>query len=184
VAAGATASISVTAEPPKDAQAATSPITVTVTGGGETATADLKVTVTGSYALDVSTPNSVLSTSANAGSTTDFVLAITNSGTAPVTNVTPSAAAPTGWKVVFNPPTVDAIVPGDTTNVTAQITPTGDAITGDYNVTLTAKAAEASGNVVVRVKVDTPAFWWIAGVALLAVVFVGLWWVFRTYGRR
>ena len=34
------------------------------------------------------------------------------------------------------------------------------------------------------VKVETPAFWWIAGLALIALVFVGLWWVFRTYGRR
>ena len=155
-----------------------------MTGGDQTATADLKVTVTGSYSIEVSTPNSVLSTTANAGTTTDFPLTFTNTGTAPLTVVKPTASAPTGWTVEFDQESVPTIAPGDSATVTAKITPTGDAITGDYNVTMTATAAEASGNVTIRVKVDTPAFWWIAGLALIAVVFVGLWWVFRTYGRR
>ena len=49
---------------------------------------------------------------------------------------------------------------------------------------MTAKAAEGSGNVTIRVKVETPAFWWIAGLLLIVAVFAGLYWVFRTYGRR
>ena len=68
--------------------------------------------------------------------------------------------------------------------MTAKITPTSDAITGDYNVVMTAKAAEASGNTTIRVKVETPAYWWIAGLLLIVAVFAGLYWVFRTYGRR
>ena len=59
-----------------------------------------------------------------------------------------------------------------------------DAITGDYNVVMTATAAEATGNATIRVKVETPAFWWIAGLLLIVAVFAGLYWVFRTYGRR
>jgi uncharacterized membrane protein len=184
VAAGGSTTITVTALPPSQTDAGTSTITVTATGGGTTASADLKVTVTGSYSLDVSTPNQVLSTSANAGSTTDFQLTITNTGTAALTDVQPSASAPTGWKVTFDQDTIATIAPNETATVTAAITPTGDAITGDYNVTMSAKAAEASGSVTIRVKVETPAFWWIAGILLIAVVFVGLWWVFRTYGRR
>ncbi len=184
VTAGGTSTITVTATPPAGVDAGTSDINVTVTGGDRTATADLKVTVTGSYSISVSTPNSVLSTTANAGTTTDFPLTFTNTGTAPLTVVKPTASAPTGWKVEFDQDSVPTIAPGDSATVTAKITPTGDAITGDYNVTMTATAAEASGNVTIRVKVDTPAFWWIAGLALIAAVFVGLWWVFRTYGRR
>ncbi len=184
VAAGGTASITVTAAPPRDIDAGSSDINVTVTGSDRTATADLKVTVTGSYSVDVSTPNTVLSTTANAGATTDFPLTFTNTGTAPLTVVKPTASAPTGWKVEFDQESVPAIAPGESATVTARITPTSDAITGDYNVSMTATAAEASGSVTIRVKVDTPAFWWIAGLALIAAVFVGLWWVFRTYGRR
>ena len=46
------------------------------------------------------------------------------------------------------------------------------------------KGAEASDNVSIRVRVETPQIWWIAGVALIVAVFAGLYWVFRTYGRR
>ncbi len=184
VAAGATSTITVTAEPPADVDAGSYPVAVTVTGGGKTIQGQLKVTITGTYAMTVSTPNTVLSTSANAGTRTDFAMTITNSGTAPLTEVTPSATAPTKWTVVFDPATIASIAPGESASVKAQITPTADAISGDYNVTVNAKAAEASGDVTIRVKVETPAFWWIAGVGLIAAVFAGLYWVFRTYGRR
>jgi uncharacterized membrane protein len=184
VPAGGTTTITVSAQPPDQVQAGSYPVLVTVTGGDKTATSQLTVTITGTYTLDVSTANQVLSTTANAGSRSDLQLTLTNSGTAPLTGVTPSGKAPTGWTVAFEPATVATIAPGDTATVTAQITPTGDAITGDYNVVVSAKAAEASGDVTIRVKVETPAYWWIAGLGLIVVVFAGLYWVFRTYGRR
>jgi uncharacterized membrane protein len=86
--------------------------------------------------------------------------------------------------VTFEPATVPSIDAGQFKDVVARITPTSDAITGDYNVVMTAKATEASGNTTIRVKVETPAFWWIAGLLLIVAVFAGLYWVFRTYGRR
>jgi uncharacterized membrane protein len=185
VAAGGSATISVEAEPPADIQAGVYPIQATVTGGGETVTADLAVSITGSFSLDLATASEVLSTTANAGSQTDVELVITNTGTGPLTAVEATANPPTGWEVTFEPESVAAIEPGASATVVAHITPTGDAITGDYNVGITARAAEdASSDVQIRVKVETPAFWWIAGIAIIALVFVGLWWVFRTYGRR
>jgi uncharacterized membrane protein len=185
VGAGSSSTITVTAEAPEDIDAGTYPFQVTVSGGGETATSDLAVTITGSYSLTVTTSNEVLSTTANAGSQTDVELVVTNTGTAAITAVTPTALPPTGWTVTFEPENLPTIAPDETATITAHITPTGDAITGDYNVGITVRAAEeASGDVQLRVKVETPAFWWIAGVALIALVFIGLWWVFRTYGRR
>jgi uncharacterized membrane protein len=184
VAAGGSTTITVTALPPKQIDAGTTTITVTATGGGTSASADLNVVVTGSYSMDVSGPNGILSTTANAGSATDFQLSITNTGTAALTNVTPDFTAPTGWTVTFDQESIASIAPNETATVTASITPVSDAITGDYNVTMSVKAEEASGSATIRVKVETPAFWWIAGILLIAVVLVGLWWVFRTYGRR
>jgi uncharacterized repeat protein (TIGR01451 family) len=184
VGAGSSTSITVSAEPPTDVDAGDFPILVTATGGGKTAQAQLQVTITGTYTLAVSTPNQVLSTTANAGSQTDFTLTLTNNGTAPITQVTPTAQAPTNWKVTFDPPTIASIAPGQPQTVIAHIIPTGDAITGDYALTMTARGAEASGDVSIRVTVQTPAFWWIAGVVLLLAVLAGLGWVFRTYGRR
>jgi uncharacterized membrane protein len=181
---GSTASITATAEAPDGTAADTYPFTVTAAGGGETAQIQLSVVITGSYTVGVSTPNQVLSTTANAGSPTDFVIRVTNSGTAPITQVTPSGNAPTGWTVTFTPEVQPSIDPGAFQDFTAKITPTSDAITGDYNVVMTAKAAEATGTTTIRVKVETPAFWWIAGLLLIVAVFAGLYWVFRTYGRR
>ena len=185
VAAGGSGSITVTAEPPEGIEAGDYPIQVTVTGAGETVTSDLSVTITGSFLLELTTANEVLSTTANAGSQTDVELVVTNTGTGPITAVTPTALPPTGWTVTFEPETVPTIDPQATATIVAHITPTGDAITGDYNVGITTRSEEsASDDVQIRVKVETPAFWWIAGVALIALVFIGLWWVFRTYGRR
>jgi uncharacterized membrane protein len=187
VAAGSTGTLAVSVTPDPNATAGDYPIVVTATGGGKTAEADLQVTITGSYALGVSTPDQVLSTTANAGTAKDFVISATNTGTAPVTQVKATASAPTGWTVTFDTPSVDSIPSGTSNNVqnfTAHITPSKDAIAGDYVVTMRVAGVEANGSVDIRVRVETPQFWWIAGVVLLLATFAGLGWVFRTYGRR
>ena len=184
VKAGSTGSLIATATPPADVAAGTYPILVTVTGGGKTASLDLAVTITGTYTLTLSTPDQVLSTTANAGTEKDFPLILTNSGSAPVTGVVLSAVAPTGWKVTFEPTDVAAAAPGTPVNVTAKITPSADAIAGDYEMTVSAKGVEASDDVAIRVRVETPQLWWIVGVGLIALTFGGLYWVFRKYGRR
>lgn len=184
VKAGSSSSITVRAEPGRDVAAGSYPIRVAVSGAGKTASTDLTVTITGTYELAVSTPDQVLSTTATAGSTRDFPVRLANQGTAPLTAVTLSASAPTGWTVAFEPETVASIEPGASADVTARITPSGDAIAGDYSLRLTGSAEEASGEASIRVRVETPAFWWIVGVALLVAVGAGLYWVFRTYGRR
>jgi uncharacterized membrane protein len=160
------------------------PLQASVTGSGKTASIDLGVSITGTYTLALSTPDQVLSTTANAGTQKDMQLTVTNDGTAPITNVAMSASAPTNWKVEFEPATIPSVDAGATQNVTAHITPTNDAIAGDYEMTVTAKAAEATDDTTIRVRVETPQLWWIVGVALIVAVFAGLYWVFRTYGRR
>jgi uncharacterized repeat protein (TIGR01451 family) len=182
--AGGSTTLSLSATPPSDVKAGTYPVNLSVSGGGKTASVDVAVTITGSYTLSVSTPDSVLSTTANAGTEKTFTISVTNGGTAPVTAITPTAAAPTGWKVTFEPATIDSLDSGKTQAVVAKIVPSADAITGDYNVTMTATGAEASGNTVIRVRVETPGFWMLIGAGLIVLVLAGLYWVFRTYGRR
>jgi uncharacterized membrane protein len=187
VAAGASDTLSVSVSPDQNAAAGDFPIKVTVSGGGKTAEADMTVSITGSYSLTVSTANQVLSTTATAGTVTDFPIVVTNAGTAPVTAIKATATTPTGWTVTYDPASVDAIASGQTNNTanfTAHITPSKDAIAGDYVITMKVAGAEASGSVDIRVRVDTPQFWGIIGIVVLVAVFVGLFWVFRTYGRR
>ena len=182
--AGATGDITVTADPSVDAEASSYPITLTTSGGGKDATIDLVATITGTYTLTLSTPDQVLSTTANAGSAKDFALSLANTGSAPVTGVAFSSSTPTGWTVEFAPADAASVDPGTPVPVTATITPSADAIAGDYELTISAKGTEASDDVTIRVRVETPQLWWIVGVVLIVLVFAGLYWVFRTYGRR
>ncbi|HEX5828584.1 MAG TPA: NEW3 domain-containing protein, partial [Candidatus Limnocylindrales bacterium] len=94
------------------------------------------------------------------------------------------SSAPTSWTVEFEPETIPAVEPGTPVTITATITPSGDAIAGDYELTMTAEGEESTDEVEIRVRVETPQLWWIVGVGLIVAVFAGLYWVFRTYGRR
>jgi uncharacterized membrane protein len=184
VKAGATTAISVAVTPPQDVAAGSYPVHVEATAGSLSAAGDLAVVITGSYGMTVNTPDQVLSAHGSAGSAITQQITITNTGTAPLDSVALTATQPTDWKVEFDQPTVESIAPNETATVTATITPSGDAIAGDYVVTLRASNANANDNVEIRVTVETSLLWGIVGVVIIIAVFVGLGWVFRRYGRR
>ena len=183
VKAGETTAIEVTAQAPDTAPAAVYPITVDATSGNKTAHADLSVEVTGSYKLALTTPDGRLSANATAGSKSDLSLVVQNTGTADVPDVKLSASAPTGWTVTFEPETVTVPANGDA-QVTAHLTPSGNAIAGDYVTTFTASSDLANANAEMRVTIETSLLWGVVGVGLIALVLAGLWWTFRRYGRR
>ena len=68
--------------------------------------------------------------------------------------------------------------------MTATIKPTSDALAGDYDVTFTATSGSATSNVDIRTTVQTSPLWGFIGLALIALVLIGLAWVFRRFGRR
>lgn len=185
VKAGATTPVTVTAKPPAAIDAGQYPISVDVTSGSRTAHQDLGVEITGSYSMTLSTVDERLNANATAGATTDLTLVVTNTGTAPITGVALSATPPSGWTVEFDPTTVDA-APNTPVNVTAHLTPSADAIAGDYVATFKATAPSnlASASADIRVTVETSLLWGAVGVALIVVVLVGLWLTFRRFGRR
>ncbi len=183
VKAGETTAIGVTAQAPDGAPAGVYPITVDATSGDKTAHADLSVEVTGSYSLKLTTPDGRLSTNASAGGVTDLSVVLQNTGTADIPDVKLSATAPTGWTVKFEPDTVSVPANGDA-QVTAHLTPSGNAIAGDYVTTFKASSDLASANADMRVTIETSLLWGAVGIALIALVLAGLWWTFRRYGRR
>lgn len=183
VEAGASQAISVTVDPPENAAAGTYPVGVSVLADERTITADLAIEITGSFSLDIATPNGLLSAGGSAGSTTEQAFIVTNTGTAPIAGVELSASQPTNWDVTFEPATVD-VEPGGTSTVTALITPSGDAVSGDYVVTVRASSDEADDTAEVRFTVQTSPIWAVVGIAIIAAILGGLFLVFRTYGRR
>jgi uncharacterized membrane protein len=186
VKAGSTASVAVKITPAANTTAQTYQNAVVVTVGDEQFPIELAVEVTGSYSLVLSTPTQLLSARGPSGSATTQTFRITNTGTAPVTGVTVSVTPPTDWKVTFAPETTDSIAPGAFADIVATITPSGDAIAGDYALTFTAKGKEASAtdSAEVRFTVESSIIGGLIGVVLILAAIGGLWWVFRTYGRR
>ena len=183
VKAGSTTTVAVSAKPSDGAAAGTYPIAVDAKSGSRTAHLDLSVEITGKPQAGVVHPGPALSMNATAGSPSDVTLALTNSGTADIPGVAMTASAPTGWVVKFDPATVD-VPAGQTIQVVAHVTSSSDAITGDYVATMTATAPVATASADIRVTIQTSAFWGVIGIGLIAIVLLGLWLVFRRFGRR
>ena len=181
---GGTASIQVEANPPDDVEAGTYPITVRAAGAGTTIEAELEVEVVGSFSLAFNTSNERLDAKGNAGDTTSVALVVRNDGSAPLQDVTFSGTPPSGWDVEFRPDAVDVIPPGEAVNVTARIRPDGDAVAGDYAVTLRASGSGQDQSLELRFAVETSSWWGFLGVAIIAVAVAVLLWVFRRFGRR
>ena len=123
-------------------------------------------TITGSYSLTLSTTDRRLNTNATAGSTTDLTLVVANNGTADVAGAAMSATAPSGWTVKFDPATAD-VPAGQQVQVVAHVTPSADAIAGDYVTTFKATAAEANASTDIRVTIETSVLWGAIGIGLI-----------------
>ena len=183
VTAGSTTSINVTATPPEAAPAGDYAVHVEVKAGSQTIPGDFGVTLTGSYSMTFKTPNDLLSAHGGAGSPTQQQFVITNTGTATLENVALTATPPSGWKIDFDKPTVNVPVDEPVT-VIATITPSGEAVAGDYVVTFTAKNDQSTETAQVRFTVETSPLWALIGIGIIAAILAGLFYVFRTYGRR
>lgn len=186
VEAGASQNVTVTVNAAPDAAAGQYPISVEATAGERTVAADLGIEITGSYSMVLSTPNDLLSASGSAGAATTQTFTITNTGTAPLSEVTIESTPPSGWEVTFDPESVLVIAPNDAATITATITPSGEAVAGDYVVSFSAKAAEsgATDEAQIRFTVETSPLWALVGLGIIALILAGLFYVFRTYGRR
>ena len=187
VKAGASQSISVTAKAPEGTAADTYPIKVTATAGDRTVDADLSIAVTGSYGMELSTPGDVLSTRGSAGTATTQTFEITNNGTAPITGVKLEGTPPSGWTVTIDPADgLQSIDPQQVGRINATITPSGDAVAGDYVITFKTTSTEntTGDSADIRFTVETSPIWAFVGIALIALILGGLYYVFRTYGRR
>jgi uncharacterized repeat protein (TIGR01451 family) len=186
VTAGSTQNVTVAVSPAIDAPAGQYPIEVVASAGDRTTKAELGIEITGSYSATLSTPNDLLSASGSAGSPTTMTFDITNTGTAPITNVKLTGTPPSNWTVTFDPETVASIAPNETGTITATVTPSSEAVAGDYVVTFESSATEpgATANASIRFTVETSPIWAIVGIAIIVLILAGLGYVFRTYGRR
>ena len=109
---------------------------------------------------------------------------MTNSGNVDLQNVNLTSSAPDGWTVEFSQSSIDVLEAGATQEVTAYVTPSEEAMSGDYVMTINVQNSEASDYAEFRVTVKTETIWGVVGVLLILAAAGGLWYVFRKYGRR
>jgi uncharacterized membrane protein len=182
--AGQSKNIKLKVTPPNTAAAGSYKVAARVTAEDTSATADLGLDITGQPKLDVSGRQGLVSTRAAAGKETTVPVVITNTGTAPAEDVELSGSAPSGWKITFNPKSVDRIAPNENKEVQALITPTDKAIAGDYVTTITAAARGETASTDFRVTVTTSTMWGIAGVAIIGIALLVMVGAVARFGRR
>jgi uncharacterized repeat protein (TIGR01451 family) len=181
------AAITVTAQPPNGVAAGKYPIVVTATAGDKNTGGQLQVEITGDFSMSLTTPDGRLNANGSAGTVIARTLTIQNTGTAPLTNVTMSETLPTGWKATYEPAgPIASIAGGQSSTVTANITPASNAIAGDYVATFraTAEGSTTDASADIRVSIETPLNWLLVGAGVIVLVLIGLGWVFSRYGRR
>ncbi|WP_248929825.1 NEW3 domain-containing protein [Paenibacillus hamazuiensis] len=176
--------ISVAVTPPDAVTAGSFKIPISASGNGTGGQLELEAVVTGTYAIELSTPNGNLASDITAGSTRKVTMQVTNKGSAPLKDIDMSSSAPTGWEVTFEPAKVNSLDPGASTQVVATIKADKKAIAGDYVVSMTAKTAEKSADASLRMAVKTSVLWGWIGILIIAAVIYGVYYLFRTYGRR
>lgn len=165
--------------------AGTYPIVITAEGGQASTQLNLTAEVVGESELSLTTPDGLLSGDAKAGGETSFDLDVKNIGSAVATGITVSASAPTGWKVVLSPETINSLNPGDNVKVTAKVTPGDKAIAGDYMINYQVKPEEGtSQSIDYRVTVRTSTLWGLVGIILIAVAVAVVGISVSRFGRR
>ena len=182
--AGQTKDVKLKVTPPNTAAAGDYKITARVSAEDASATADLGLTITGQPKLEITSRDGSLSARASAGKETSIPILITNIGTAPAEDIQLNGSAPSGWKITFDPKTVDRIAPNDNKEVQALITPTEKAIAGDYMTTVRALARGESASSTFRIAVATSTMWGIAGVGIIGVALLVMVGAVARFGRR
>jgi uncharacterized membrane protein len=182
--AGQSKDIKLRVRPPSTIDAGHFPVKVMVKAEDASAQTELALDVVGQPQLQVSGRDGLLSARAVAAQQSSIPIVVTNTGTAPADNIALAATAPTGWKVTFEPATIDRIVPGKDAEVQALVTPSDKSLAGDYmtSIRATSRGENASGQF--RITVATSTVWGMAGVGVIGIALLLMLGAVARFGRR
>ncbi|MGF1637984.1 MAG: NEW3 domain-containing protein [Cyclobacteriaceae bacterium] len=179
-----TSNISVEVKPPFNVAAGTYKIPIRAINNATSAEQELEVVITGTFEMELSTAQGVLSTSLTAGRERKMELLIKNTGSSSLENIRLSATKPQNWEISFSPDTVKSLEVGKNVIVQANIKAYDKAIPGDYVANITAQTPEASATAALRVSVKTPMLWGWLGILIIAGAIGFIYYLFKKYGRR
>jgi uncharacterized membrane protein len=181
---GQSKDITIEIKPPYNVKAGKYTIPVMATTGSSSAQLELEADISGTYGIELTTPEGRLSEKITAGRRKKIDLVVRNSGSTDLSSVRMSANNPRGWEATFSPDTIPFIAAGETAQVKAEIKAYGKAIPGDYVVNLTAQTPEVKSDASFRMSVRTPLLWGWLGILIIFGAIGTVYWLFRKYGRR
>jgi uncharacterized membrane protein len=182
--AGQSKEVKLKVRPPSTVDAGNYPIAVTVSAEDASAKTDLALEVVGQPQLMLSGRDGLVSGSAVAGVQSNLPVIVTNTGSAPADNIELTASAPSGWKIAFEPKTVERIAPGQEQEVQAQIIPTAKSLAGDYMATIRAASRGETASTQFRVTVSTSTAWGMAGAGIIGAALLLMVGAVARFGRR
>jgi uncharacterized membrane protein len=182
--AGARQSVAVAVKPYLLAEAGKYPIQVKVSAPEGTAEAELTVILTGTHKIEVGTASGLLSLTAQTGKPANMSFYVKNTGSASQNNVKLLSFKPENWKVEFKPEKLDKLAPNELKQIEMVVTPSDQALVGDYSVAVGVEAEKASKNLEFRVTVKASTAWGWVGIAIIVLVVLGLVILFVRVGRR
>jgi uncharacterized membrane protein len=182
--AGQSKDIKLHVRPPASAGAQRYQVAVTVSAEDASAKTNLSLEIVGQPLLQISGRDGLLSAGVVAGVASSVPIVITNIGTAPADAVDLSGSAPTGWKITFEPKTIDRIEPGKDAEVQALVTPTAKSLAGEYGATIRATSGGDTASTQFKFAVSTSSTWVMAGGIIIGVAVLFMAAAVARFGRR
>jgi uncharacterized membrane protein len=184
VEAGQSKTVKLKVRPPSTVGAGRYPVTVRASAEDATADAGVALEIVGQPRLTLAARDGLVSARAEAGKEASITVIVTNTGTAAADEIELSSSAPSGWKINFEPKTIDRIAPGANKEVQVQVTPPDKAIAGDYVPTFNVAARGENTSTQFRIAVSTSTLWGIVGAGIIAIALLIMVGAVARFGRR
>src|SRR5690625_3308386 len=143
--ANSTTSFQVQVLPPENVEAGTYEIDIQAANQStSTDPLQLETVITGTYAMELTTPSGLLSYDVTEGSQRTIELEVRNIGTSELKDIDMSASVPNTWEADFEPKVIRNLPAGETATVQAMIKAADKSLPGDYQMSLSASTPEVS----------------------------------------
>ena len=182
--AGQSKDVKLHVRPPSTAGAQRYQVAVTVSAEDASAKTNVSLEIVGQPQLQISGRDGLLSAGVVAGTQSSIPIVVVNTGTAPADAVELAASAPSGWKVTFEPKTIDRIDPGKDAEVQALVTPTAKSLAGEYGANIRATSGGDTASTQFKFAVSTSSTWLMAGAGIIGVAVLFMAAAIARFGRR
>jgi uncharacterized membrane protein len=170
--------------PPYSVAAGDYNFTATVTEpGGNLINRDFMLRLKSGVGMTMQSPKQGYDAKPGQPFTIDVYVTNSGSGTA-LTNLYLETTAPDGWIVQSTPNKTTSLTAGNTQKFTVKVTPPGNIVASDYDITIKAVSDQAGKEKDYNIKVTVDSYIPYIGGAIILFVVGGLVLVYRKYGRR